>query len=71
MVKIRDFDLREVSDVVALVTYRTIGQEGRESLRSSIWLLGDSGWQIVFHQRIKVQNRFHDRQGVPTRARGT
>jgi hypothetical protein len=61
VVKIRDFDVRGVSDVVALVTYRTIGQEGRETLRSSIWLLGASGWQIVFHQATKVQNRFHDR----------
>lgn len=61
VVKIRDFDVREVSDDVALVTYRTIGQEGRETLRSSIWLLGNSGWQIVFHQGTKVQNRFHGR----------
>jgi hypothetical protein len=61
VVKIRDFDVREVSDDVALVTYRTIGQEGRETLRSSIWLRRNSGWQIVFHQGTKVQNRFHDR----------
>ena len=52
---------REVSDDVALVTYRTIGQEGRETRRSSIWLLRTSGWQIVFHQGTRVQNRFHDR----------
>ncbi|HEX6148092.1 MAG TPA: DUF4440 domain-containing protein [Acidimicrobiia bacterium] len=61
VVKIRDFDVREVSDDVALVTYRTIGQEGRETRRSSIWLLRTSGWQIVFHQGTRVQNRFHDR----------
>jgi hypothetical protein len=61
VVKIRDFDVREVSDDVALVTYRTIGIEGRETLRSSVWLRRESGWQIVFHQGTKVVNRFHDR----------
>jgi hypothetical protein len=61
VVKIRDFDVREISDDVALVTYRTIGQEGRETRRSSIWLRRNNDWQIVFHQGTKVQNRFHDR----------
>lgn len=61
VVKIRDFEVREVSDDVALVTYRTIGQEGRETRRSSIWLRRDSGWRLVFHQGTRVHNRFHDR----------
>jgi hypothetical protein len=61
VVKMRDFEVREVSDDVALVTYRTIGQEGRETRRSSIWLRRDSGWQLVFHQGTRVHNRFHDR----------
>ena len=43
VVKMRDFEVREVSDDVALVTYRTIGQEGRETRRSSIWLRRNSG----------------------------
>jgi len=60
VVKISDFDVGEVSDDVALVTYRTIGQEGRETRRSSIWLLRTSGWQMVFHQGTRVQNRFQD-----------
>jgi hypothetical protein len=61
VVKIRDFDVREVSDDVALVTYRTIGIEGRETRRSSVWLRRESGWQIVFHQGTRVVNRFYDR----------
>jgi len=61
VVKMRDFEVREVSDDVALVTYRTIGQEGRETRRSSIWLRRDSGWQLVFHQGTRVHNRSHDR----------
>lgn len=60
VVKIKDFDVREVSDDVALVTYRTIGKEGREARRSSIWLRRDSGWQIIFHQGTRLHDRLVD-----------
>ena len=60
VVKIRDFDVKELSDDVALVTYRTIGTKGMEARRSSIWLRRDSGWQIVFHQGTRIVNRLHD-----------
>ncbi len=60
VVKIRDFDVREITPEVALVTYRTIGGEGKETRRSSIWLRRDSGWQIVFHQGTRVHNRLYD-----------
>ena len=40
-----EVDAREVSDGVVLVTYRAAG-----SLRSSLWVKGPEGWQILFHQ---------------------
>ncbi len=51
----QDFALRKLSDAVVLLTYRSahIGPSGaleRHTLRSSIWRLEASGWQIVFHQ---------------------
>ncbi|MGH8871848.1 MAG: DUF4440 domain-containing protein [Acidimicrobiia bacterium] len=60
MVRIRDFDVKELSDDVALVTYRTLGTKGRETRRSSIWLRRDSGWQIVFHQGTRIHDRPND-----------
>lgn len=54
VVKIRDFEVRELTDDVALVTYRTIGNEGRETRRSSVWVRRDSEWQIVFHQGTRL-----------------
>jgi hypothetical protein len=60
VVRIRDFDVREITSEVALVTYRTIGGEGKETRRSSIWLRRESGWQIVFHQGTRVHSRLYD-----------
>ena len=60
IVRIRDFDVRELTPEVALVTYRTIGSEGKETHRSSIWLRREPGWQIVFHQGTRVHNRLYD-----------
>jgi hypothetical protein len=40
-----EVDAREVASGVALVTYRAAG-----SLRSSLWVEGPDGWQILFHQ---------------------
>jgi hypothetical protein len=50
-----DFRRVDLEVGVALVTYKSahIDSEGglqRFSLRSSIWLLGEEGWQMVFHQ---------------------
>lgn len=57
VVRIRDFDVREISDDVALVTYRTLGDRGKETRRSSVWLRSDSRWQIIFHQGTRVHDR--------------
>lgn len=50
--KFRRFDL---NPGVALVTYKSahvdaIGGLRRHSLRSSLWMLGEDGWRMVFHQ---------------------
>ena len=47
--EVQDLDARWVSSDTVLVTYRTISAE-RSVLRSSWWLRGRDGWQIVFHQ---------------------
>jgi hypothetical protein len=40
-----DVDAREVAGGVVLVTYRVA-----DSLRSSLWVEGPDGWQLLFHQ---------------------
>jgi hypothetical protein len=40
-----DLDAREVAAGVVLVTYRAA-----DSLRSSLWVDGADGWQVLFHQ---------------------
>jgi len=40
-----EFQVRELSPDVALVTYRTSG-----SVRSSVWRRENDTWRIVFHQ---------------------
>jgi hypothetical protein len=52
---IEDFQCTMLSDKVALVTYRTLRNDGKsgetlESLRSSIWTRQDGEWRMRFHQ---------------------
>lgn len=51
----QDFALHQLSDSVALLTYRSAhvnpsGDLFRHTNRSSIWRLTSTGWQMVFHQ---------------------
>ncbi len=51
----QDFVVKQLSDSIALLTYReahgnSAGELFRHTNRSSIWRLGSSGWQMVFHQ---------------------
>lgn len=55
-VLIRDFAVRELSEDVALVTYRTVGQAGQEARRSSIWVSESGRWRMVFHQGTRIPN---------------
>ena len=50
---ITDFELARLAPDVALVTYvigPAAGAGGRTSRRSSIWLQGEEGWRMRFHQ---------------------
>lgn len=40
-----DYNLLELSDKTALLTYKT-----KRAFRSSIWIKDSSNWQMVFHQ---------------------
>jgi len=51
----QDFAVLELSDAIALLTYRSAhidpsGALFRHTNRSSIWRFNPSGWQMVFHQ---------------------
>ncbi|WP_420194077.1 MULTISPECIES: DUF4440 domain-containing protein [Marinobacter] len=55
-----NFQRMDLDPGVALVTYRSahIDSEGRlhrDSLRSSIWIRGEEGWQMVFHQGTPIE----------------
>ncbi|MNV80981.1 hypothetical protein D3C71_1746160 [compost metagenome] len=45
------FELHPLSEAAVLATYRTLNAEnGRYTLRSSIWRFVDGRWQMFFHQ---------------------
>jgi hypothetical protein len=55
LVHAQDFHVQPLAEGVALLTYKSAhvtsgGGLERQSLRSSVWKLGASGWQILFHQ---------------------
>lgn len=55
---VEDFTVRELSEVVCLVTYRVLGTDKAPlpfSLRSSIWRHNGGTWQIIFHQGTNVK----------------
>jgi hypothetical protein len=41
---------------VVLVTY-VAESAGRRSLRSSLWVRGEDGWRVLFHQGTRVAHR--------------
>ncbi len=48
-----DFEVRELAPGVVLATYRTLRTaqgKVKQALRSSIWMLVEEHWQMVFHQ---------------------
>jgi hypothetical protein len=55
----RDFIYRSIAEGVALVTYRSERAEPDgeliAALRSSLWLMRDGRWQMVFHQGTRVK----------------
>lgn len=53
-VNVRDFGVRPLSNNVALVTYRTVGQAAQEVRRSSVWVREGGRWQMAFHQGTRL-----------------
>jgi hypothetical protein len=52
---LEEFNIRELTTGIALVTYRVQSQAieggpGRVSMRSSIWVEREGRWQVTFHQ---------------------
>jgi hypothetical protein len=53
--KLEDFAIQRIGTEAVLVTYRAVREATatvarRETLRSSLWILSESGWKIAFHQ---------------------
>jgi hypothetical protein len=60
-VKLHDFVCVPLAEQAALVTYRTVrlepDDEKIEALRSSVWVLRDNRWQVLFHQGTRTTIR--------------
>ena len=60
-ISIADFRVRSLTTKIALVTYRSV-KEGeaaqgiRTSLRSSVWVMRDEKWQMLFRQGTIIPN---------------
>ena len=52
--KVTDFTARALAPNTVLVTYRSIGSDERNVLRSSVWTLNGGNWQMLFHQGTAV-----------------
>lgn len=57
---ITDFDMKEISSTAVLVTYRITKRDDKTnkctfSLRSSIWVLKNNRWQLLFHQGTPIK----------------
>jgi ribonuclease HI len=48
-----DVDARFVAEGVVLVTYAAESAAGG-SRRSSLWVLGEHGWRVLFHQATRL-----------------
>ena len=48
-----ELEARVVGDGVVLVTYVSDSAAGR-SLRSSLWVRGEDGWRVLFHQGTRL-----------------
>ena len=53
---LEDFRVQILADQVALVTYRAVRRSIRtnQSLRCSVWANVDERWQLIFHQRTRI-----------------
>lgn len=52
---IADFEVVQIGDGAALATYRIARPEpASQSLRSSLWVRREGGWQMLFHQGTRI-----------------
>ena len=51
---VEEFQVKRIAPDAALITYHAVRPD-QMSRRSSLWVLGNSGWQIVFHQGTSVK----------------
>jgi hypothetical protein len=52
---VTDLSVTMLAAGAALVTYRATRQgESTQSLRSSVWIMRDGRWQMLFHQGTRV-----------------
>jgi catechol 2,3-dioxygenase-like lactoylglutathione lyase family enzyme len=49
-----DFRSCHLSEDAVLLTYRSVGEQGLQSLRSSLWVRRTGRWQMLFHQGTRV-----------------
>ena len=56
---ISDFQAKILGEGAALITYQVVRRTGAKelvSLRSSLWIIRDDQWQMLFHQGTKLEN---------------
>ncbi len=66
-VRSENFDLAVLAEGIALLTYASAhedadGKQSRHTLRSSVWVCTETGWQIRFHQGTPTAARSADDQ---------
>jgi hypothetical protein len=59
--EVEDFAVQRIGPETALATYRTVRVSAESaapqaSLRSSLWVLREGRWQVLFHQGTKIPN---------------
>jgi hypothetical protein len=64
-IEMADLAQQTLAPGVALVTYREIRREdpaqpGLASRRSSLWILRDGRWQMIFHQGTRIEAPIDD-----------
>lgn len=49
-----DFRSCHLSEDAVLLTWRSVGEQGLQSLRSSLWVRRKGRWQMLFHQGTRI-----------------
>ena len=52
--EITNFEARELTPTLALITYTSTRPEGPNANRSSLWTLRENRWQLLFHQGTRI-----------------